>query len=158
MDAISYHHKVVGNANIRSVEKELTSVSVLIFRWFFLTENDLFPLMAPAAVLVGRLAACGGRWASYSVSRQLARINGIVRGKPPPLRPQSSSNPVAATVVRFGGKGWDFILYLSCRKIHLFFLTTIKTLNFSQLASRNSNPMSKQRWCCARRLWCRPRR
>jgi len=70
-----------------------------------------------AAVLVGRLSACGGRQAagvfsggggraSYSVSRQLARVNGLVRGKPPPPRPPSgpASNPVATAVVRFGGK------------------------------------------------------
>ena len=82
--------------------------------WFFQAGDDrLTPVMA--AVLVGRLAACGGRQAagvfsggggrvSYSVSRQLARVNGLVRGKPPPSRPPAS-NPVATAVVRFGGKG-----------------------------------------------------
>ena len=94
--------------------------------WFFQGEDDrLTPVMA--AVLVGRLSACGGRQAagvfsgggggraSYSVSRQLARVNGLVRGKPPPPRPPSgpASNPVATAVVRFGGKGWDLLLKLS---------------------------------------------
>ena len=91
--------------------------------WFFQAEDDPI-ITVMAAVLVGRLAACGGRpaaglfsgggRASYSVSRQLARVNGLVRGKPPPPRPPSgpTSNPVATAVVRFGGKGWDFILEL----------------------------------------------
>ena len=93
--------------------------------WFFQGEDDrLTPVMA--AVLVGRLSVCGGRQAagvfsgggrraSYSVSRQLARVNGLVRGKPPPPRPPSgpASNPVATAVVRFGGKGWDLLLKLS---------------------------------------------
>ena len=84
-----------------------------------------------AAVLVGRLSVCGGRQAagvfsggggraSYSVSRQLARVNGLVRGKPPPPRPPSgpASNPVATAVVRFGGKGWDLLLKLSDHMNH----------------------------------------
>ena len=84
-----------------------------------------------AAVLVGRLSVCGGRQAagvfsggggraSYSVSRQLARVNGLVRGKPPPPRPPlgPASNPVATAVVRFGGKGWDLLLKLSDRMNH----------------------------------------
>ena len=98
--------------------------------WFFQGEDDrLTPVMA--AVLVGRLSACGGRQAagvfsggggraSYSVSRQLARVNGLVRGKPPPPRPPSgpASNPVATAVVRFGGKGWDLLLKLSDHMNH----------------------------------------
>ena len=118
---MGYHHKVVNSANLLSVGEEFLQVFLCSLSGgsFFFRENDPFCLMAPAAILVGRLAACCGgrrgaglfpRWATYSVSRQLARVNGLVRGKPPPLRPQSGSNPVAATVVRFGGKGWDFIL------------------------------------------------
>ena len=91
--------------------------------WFFQAGDECLPPVM-AAVLVGRLAACGGGRqaagvfsgggrASYSVSRQLARVNGLVRGKPPPPpRPPSgpASSPVAAAVVRFGGKGGDLLL------------------------------------------------
>ena len=124
------HHKVVNSANLLSAGEELLPVFLCSLSggsFFFFRENDPFCLMAPAAMLVGRLAACGGcrgaglfpRWATYSVSRQLARVNGLVRGKPPPMRPQSGSSPVAATVVRFGGKGWDFIL--SFGKLRYYF-------------------------------------